>query len=85
MKKLVVAMIGVCMAMMLTGCGDKNNSATEPAATTDPAVSTDAPGTDNNDLSDDVKKGVDDAADGINDAVDDVDDAVDDMTDDTAR
>lgn len=79
MKKLAVAVLGMCMAAMLTGCGDKNNSAT------DSSMATERPASDNNDLSEDVQKGVDDAADGINNAVDDVDDAVDDMTDDANR
>lgn len=37
MKKLLIGMLAVCMAAVMTGCGDKNNSATqnstEPEAT----------------------------------------------------
>ena len=87
MKRIIVTgFLVMCLATMLIGCGDRNNSATEPTAqatSTAPADNAESNGgmNEENDLSDDVKNGVDDAADGINDAVDNVDDAVDDMTD----
>ena len=90
MKKIVVfAMLVVCLAAMVTGCGNKNNSATDPSASPETTNENDNTATpnatdnnknDDNDLSDDVKDGVDDAADGVNDVIDGVDDAVDDVT-----
>lgn len=86
MKKVIMlGMLSTCLAVMLVGCGEKNNSATAPTETpniTKSPVATQTPGRgndsgDDDGLSDDIKDGADAAGDGIKDAVDGAGDAVD--------
>lgn len=96
MKKVIIGLLAVCMATVMTGCGDKNNSATQnsaaPEATMlvtkepDAAISPEA---DNYEATDDFHEtdtndedeNKDDLSDDIKDGVDHVGDGVKDAVD----
>jgi len=88
MKKIVVfAMLVVCLSAMVTGCGNKNNSATDPSAspeTTNEATQTPTNENDNTatpNATDDNKNDDNDLSDDVKDGVDDAADGVNDVID----
>ena len=88
MKKIVVfAMLVVCLSAMITGCGNKNNSATDPSAspeTTNEATQTPTNENDNTatpNATDDNKNDDNDLSDDLKDGVDDAADGVNDVID----